>query len=83
VSATLIEKTVASHDALAWHVLDKAAAREAFAMSRHALARHELEKAMAREALVASHHALARHKLEKLWLIRHNWRLIMPFLAAS
>jgi hypothetical protein len=65
VLAALVEKTVASHHALARHELEKAMACEAHAASHHALARYEVEKAMGCEARAVSHHALARCELEK------------------
>jgi hypothetical protein len=65
VSVALVEKTVASHHALARHELEKVVACEAHAASRHALARYEVEKAMGCEACAVSHHALARCELEK------------------
>jgi hypothetical protein len=65
VSAVLVEKTVASHHALAQHELEKVVACEAHAASRHALARYEVEKIVGCEVRAVSHHALARCKLEK------------------
>jgi hypothetical protein len=66
VSAALVEKTVASHHALAWHELEKAMACEAHAASHHALARYEVEKVVGCEARAVSHHALARYEVEKV-----------------
>jgi hypothetical protein len=67
VSAALVEKTVASHEALAQHELEKVVACEAHVASRHALAGHELEKVVAREAQPASCHALAHMSWRRLW----------------
>jgi hypothetical protein len=65
MSAVVVEKTMASHHALARHEPEKVVACEAHVASRHALARYELEKAVGCEARVVSHHALARCELEK------------------
>jgi hypothetical protein len=66
VPAALVEKTMASHHALARHELEKAVACEAHAVSHHALTRYEVEKAMGCEAHAVSCHALTQCELEKV-----------------